>query len=85
MDLRDFLRHDLIGLKMEVIDSKNKKLIGIKGEIIDETRNTLIIKDSENTKTLIKDQVTLKVYSGKNEIKVNGELLVGRPEDRLKK
>ena len=70
---------------MEVIEAKNKNLVGIKGTIIDETKYTLIVKDEGNVKTLMKDQVTLKIYSDDHEIKVNGELLVGRPEDRLKK
>ena len=85
MNVKDFLRHELIGLKMEVIDSKNKNLIGLKGIIIDETRNTLTIKDNDKIKTLLKEQVTLKIYAEDHEIKINGELLVGRPEDRLKK
>ncbi len=70
---------------MEVIDSKNKNLIGIKGEIIDETKYTLTIKDNEETKILLKKQVKLKIYDQNNEVKVKGELLIGRPEDRLKR
>ena len=70
---------------MEVIEAKNKNLVGIKGTIIDETKYTLVVKEEGNVKTLMKDQVTLKIYSDDHEIKVNGELLVGRPEDRLKK
>lgn len=85
MNLKDFLRHELIGLKMEVINSKNKNLIGIKGVIIDETRNTLVIKNDAKVLTLLKEQVTLKIFKDNHEIKVNGELLVGRPEDRIKK
>ena len=85
MNLKDFLRHELIGLKMEVIEAKNKNLVGIKGTIIDETKYTLVVKSEDSVKMLMKDQVTLKIYSNDNEIKVNGELLVGRPEDRLKK
>ena len=85
MNLKDFLRHDLIGLKMEVIESKNMKLIGIIGTIIDETKHTLIIKEGNKNKTLIKNQVTLKIFHNQEEIKVNCELLVGRPEDRLKR
>lgn len=77
--------HELIGLKMEVIDSKNKNLVGIKGTIIDETKNTLVIKDQDKTRTLLKDQVTLKIFKDNHEIKVNGDILIGRPEDRLKK
>ncbi|MEK6936764.1 MAG: ribonuclease P protein subunit [Nanoarchaeota archaeon] len=85
MNLKDFLRHELIGLKMEVIESKNKNLIGIQGTIVDETKNTLVVKTPEKSLTLVKDQVTLKIFKDNHEIKVNGEILVGRPEDRLKK
>ena len=85
MNLKDFLRGELIGLKMEIIDSKNKKLVGIKGEVVDETKNTLVIKSQDKIRTILKNQVKLKIYNEKNEIMVNGELLVGRPEDRLKK
>lgn len=70
---------------MEVIESKNKNLVGIQGTIIDETRNTLIVKTPEKNITLLKDQVTLKLFTDNHEIKVKGDLLVGRPEDRLKK
>ena len=70
---------------MEIIDSKNKNLIGIQGEIIDETKNTLKIKDNDKVRTILKKQVILKISNGKNEIQTSGELLVGRPEDRLKK
>ena len=85
MNLKDFLRHELIGLKMEVINSKNKNLIGIKGVIVDETKNTLKIEQDDKIRTLLKDQVVLKIYKDNHEIKVDGTVLVGRPEDRLKK
>ena len=85
MNVKEFLQSEIIGMKMEVIDSKNKNLIGIKGEIIDETKYTLTIKDNEETKILLKKQVKLKIYDQNNEVKVKGELLIGRPEDRLKR
>ena len=85
MVLKDFLRGELIGLKMEIINSENKNLIGIKGEIIDETKNTLVIQENDKVRTILKKQVTLKILDGQKQIQVNGELLLGRPEDRLKK
>ena len=85
MNLKDFLRGEIIGLKMEVIDSKNKNLIGIKGVIIDETKNTIKVQENEKVRTLLKKQVTLKIENENMQIKVNGEVLLGRPEDRLKK
>ncbi|MBI2672492.1 ribonuclease P protein subunit [Candidatus Woesearchaeota archaeon] len=86
MNLKDFLKTEMIGLKMEVLEAKNKNLIGMKGVIVDETKNTLVIKnEKEEMKTILKDQVVLKIHYKGNEIKVNGDLLLGRPEDRLKK
>lgn len=85
MNVKEFLQSEIIGMKMEVINSKNKNLIGIKGDIVDETKHTLTIKDNEKIRILLKKQITLKIYDQTNEIKIKGELLVGRPEDRLKK
>lgn len=70
---------------MEVIDSKNKSLIGIKGKVIDETKNTFTIKTKEKMKKIAKNQVVLKVDFLSGEVEIDGKLLVGRSEDRLKK
>ena len=79
---KEILRHELIGLEVEVADSKNKNLVGIKGKITDETRNTLEV---DNTKKLAKDQVTIKVKKGNQTFVIDGNQIVGRPEDRVKK
>jgi len=85
MNLKNFLTGEIIGLKMEIMDSKNKNLIGIKGVVIDETKNTLAIKEDNIVKTILKKQVVLKFNYGENNIIVDGNLLIGRPEDRIKK
>lgn len=82
MGLLDIVKYELIGSTIEVIDSKNKSLIGIKGKIIDETKNMFIL---ENGKKLIKSQSTFKLWFNNKKYKIKGEILVGRPEDRLKK
>lgn len=84
---RNILRHELIGLKAEVIDAKNKYLVGISGFILDETRNMILIGEPDGKKRwVIKEQVVLRIYlpDGKK-VRVEGKVLVGRPEDRLKK
>lgn len=83
--LKDVVRHELIGKKIEITDAENKTLIGLKGEIIDETRNMLTIETKNDVKKLIKSQIKMKIkYEGKT-LEVNGKLLVGRPEERIKK
>ncbi len=81
----NLLRHELIGLKIEIIDSKNKSLIGLKGKIIDETKNIILIKQDNKIKRIIKNQVTMKIYLDNKKVEIDGKLLVSRPEDRIKK
>ena len=82
---RDIPRLELIGKELEVIDADNPTLIGIKGKVIDETKNMLIIETNNETKKLVKKQVTIKVKIEDKEIIIKGEILQGRPEERLKK
>ena len=81
---KDLIRHEFIGLEVEVIQAKNPSLIGIKGKIIDETKNTFTIKDHK-TKKILKAQVTLLIKMGNETIKIEGNVLVNKSEDRLKK
>ena len=78
----DVVKYEFIGKKIEVIDSKNKNLIGVKGKVIDETKNMFVL---DSGKRIIKDQCTFDVTISKSKFRINGEVLVGRPEDRLKK
>lgn len=79
---REILRQEFIGREIEVIDSKNQNLIGIKGKITDETRNTLEI---DNTKKLVKGQITFKIKKDHQSFMIDGAQIIGRPEDRVKK
>lgn len=85
MNINDYLKFELIGLEVEVIDAKNKSLIGIKGKIVDETKNTFVIETNGKERNLLKDQVTLIIDFKKEKIKVEGKLFLGRPEERIKK
>lgn len=80
----NFLQHEWIGLKVEVIKSNDPTLKGKKGVVMDETQNTLVIKEEE-LKMIPKKNVTFSVTlpSGE-EVKVEGEKLIARPEDRIK-
>jgi len=81
----NLMKHELIGQTAEVVSSKNPSLKGIKGEIIDETRSTLTIMHEKTAKKLLKSAITLKLTINGETIEVDGEKLLGRPEDRLKK
>ncbi|MBI2105703.1 ribonuclease P protein subunit [Candidatus Woesearchaeota archaeon] len=82
MDPKKIIKHEFIGAEIEVMDSKNKSLIGVKGKIIDETKNMFML---ENGKKLVKSQCIFKMKMKNKLIRINGDVLTNRPEDRIKK
>ncbi len=83
---RNIVRHELIGLKVRVEKSTNPFQKGIKGVVIDETYNTLKVETRKGVKTLIKKEcVFVFTLPDGTKVMVDGKLLVGRPEDRIKK
>lgn len=71
---------NLIGCFAEVVGARNKNLIGISGKISDESYNLIEI----DTKKLQKDQVVLRIKENNNDFIIDGKIILGRPEDRLK-
>ena len=82
----DIIRHEFIGTEGKIAKSPHADYIGICGEVIDETRNTFTILQKAKTKSIVKN---LSVFHFKfpdgTIVEIDGNLLVGRPEDRLKK
>ena len=85
MNIQDITRHELIGLNIEIIEAKNKALVGLKGKVIDETKSLLLVQTKKGEKKVLKDQATLRMKVNNKKIQLDGKLLVGKPEDRLKK
>ncbi len=83
----NIVRHELIGLLVRITDSANKALIGTEGLVVDETRNTLTIEVAGLEKRFIKDQCKFSFFLPKSKkwVKVDGKVIVARPEDRIKK
>ncbi len=79
------LAHEWIGLEVEVIDSPNPYEIGISGIVVDETMNTLKIKTEKGLKIVAKKGRTFRVKFGGKVLRVKGDLIAFRPEDRIKK
>ena len=82
---RNLVHHELIGLRVEVVSSTNPCLVGIKGKVVDETRNMLIIEMDDEEKIVPKDCCTFLFELEDCYVKVEGGLLVARPEDRISK
>ncbi len=82
----NIVRHELIGLKAEVVESSNPKNIGISGRVVDETRNMLILEKADGRKArLVKEENVFVFKLGDKKVRIEGRVLVGRPEDRIKK
>ena len=77
--------HELIGLPVEVSRSTDSGRTGLRGLVVDETRNTLIIETGKGYKTVIKDQCVFLFSLNSRKVKIKGSVIVGRPEDRIKK
>jgi ribonuclease P protein subunit POP4 len=82
---KNLVRHELIGLPVEVADSTNKFQIGIKGMVVDETKNVLTIETDKGLKKIQKkgSVFIFKIPNGKK-VKVNGNKIAARPEERIK-
>ena len=74
-----------IGLEVEVVDSPNTCEIGIKGIVVDETMKTLKIKTDRGIKIIEKSRRTFRVKYKNWVLRVRGDLIAFRPEDRIKK
>jgi ribonuclease P protein subunit POP4 len=82
----DIARYEFIGAEAEVSKSKHSGYVGISGKIIDETRSTLTILHEGKRKRIIKGSAVFHFkFSDGTVVEIDGKLLAGKPEDRLKK
>ena len=79
------LAHEWIGLEVEVVESPNPSEVGIKGVVVDETMNTLKIRTEKGLKIVAKRGRTFRVRFAGRVLRVKGDLIAFRPEDRIKK
>ena len=54
-------------------------------KVVDETKNTFTIETEKGIKKLLKAGIKLKISFGSRKAIIDGNLLVARPEERLKK
>ena len=82
---RNLIRHEIIGLHVEVANSSNIHQKGTKGMVVDETKNTLTIETDKGLKKIQKkgSEFIFKIPNGKI-VKVDGKRIVARPEERIK-
>ncbi len=77
--------YEFIGSELEVVGSTCEEYEGLKGKVVNETRNTMVIKEAGDEKTIPKDSTRFEVdFDGRVEV-LDGKKLTCRPEDRIKK
>ncbi|MBI4010343.1 MAG: ribonuclease P protein component 1 [Candidatus Aenigmarchaeota archaeon] len=84
---QNLVRHELISLPVKISKSTDLTQKGLSGKVIDETYNTIKIEAKDGKeKTVIKGNcVFVFTLPNKTKVQVDGNLLVSRPEDRIKK
>ncbi len=81
----DIIKGEYIGRTVEV--SFNNTYIDkqIEGLIVDETKNTFKLLTKKGMKTFLKKNIILKNKYNDESYQVEGKVLIGKPEERLKK
>lgn len=83
---KTLIHHCLIGLKVKIVQSSNPQLINITGKIVDETKNTLMIQMGKKQKHIPKKDCLFHFFLSETlSVEIVGNLLIGRPEERIKK
>jgi len=84
---QNLIRHELCNLSVRIKDSTDPSHKGLSGRVIDETYNTLKIETKGGKEKVIPKNNTLFIFTLPNKVKVQveGKVLIGRPEDRIKK
>ncbi len=80
-------QHELIGLSVCVLQGCNPSMQGLAGTVVDESRNMLVIETATGAeKKLPKagNHFCFLIPDGPR-VRVKGERLIARPEDRIKK
>ena len=81
MNLR---KHELIGRSVAVMQSTDPSLVGVRGAVVDETRNTLVVEAGGREKRVPKHG-TRFWFDVQGGVEVDGDEILFRPEDRVKK
>ena len=83
---QNFVNHELIGLRVTLVKSTNKDAVGLSGRIIDESRNIFKLECCGQEKTTAKRHNTFEFTLPEGDkVRVPGDLVLGRPEDRVAK
>lgn len=82
----DLIYHELIGLKVEVESSPDPDQVGLSGVVVDETHHLLVLETPRGRRLIPKShRVFLFTLPSGRRVRVLGDKIVGRPEERVKR
>ncbi len=81
---QNIVNHELVGLDVQILESKNKTIVGLSGKVIDETKSMLLIDTKRGTKMVAKQHSKWKFTLDNQDFAVDGTAISKRPEDRIK-
>jgi len=82
----EIIRYEFIGAEVKVARSPHEGYVGLGGRVVGETKNTFTFLREGKAKSIIKESAVFNFkFDDGTVVEVDGKLLVGRPEDRLKK
>jgi len=83
----NILNHELIGLRVKVVKSTHPGYVGIEGLVVDETMKTIKVMDDEGKVKIIPKGCCSFRFKLPSDVivEVEGNYLIGRPEDRVKR
>lgn len=83
---RNLKYHELVGLVATVVNHTDESLINVSGQVVGETKNMLKVLRGGRLIQVPKvgGVFTFKLEDGTN-VLVDGDALVGRPEDRMRR
>ena len=82
----NLIKHELVGLHAHIIASKDPNHVCQSGIVVGESKQMLYLKTSEGEKKVPKGICTFDLTLPEGiTVRVNGNLLHGRPEDRMKR
>ncbi len=77
-------KHEIIGLEVKVTGSDCSTFKGMVGKVVDETYKTVVIETESGEKVVPKKGKHFSFTLNDENIKISGDRLLARPQDRTK-
>ena len=83
---QNIVKHELVGLSTHILESKDSSHVGRKGVILSESKEMIQIGTEQGTIAVPKGICVFDMtLPDSTMVRIDGGLLKGRPEDRMKK